>query len=63
MTSNLSQIFNNSLSGKIPKEEEIKLLLDIEDEESLKRLCQTSGKIKESIYGKRIVLFAPLYLS
>ncbi|MEW6087971.1 MAG: [FeFe] hydrogenase H-cluster radical SAM maturase HydG [bacterium] len=63
MTLGLSQILNNSLSGKILNEDEIKFLLDIEDEESLKRLLFAAGQVKESIYGKRIVLFTPLYLS
>ena len=63
MTLTLSQILNNSLSGKIPDQEEIKFLLDIKDEESLRKLSFAAGKIKESIYGKRIVLFTPLYLS
>lgn len=52
-----------ALNSQIPDEEEIKSLLDIDDKEALERLCRTAGKIKESIYGKRIVLFAPLYLS
>lgn len=63
MATTLSQILNNSLSGKVPDEKEIKFLLDIGDEESLRKLSYVSGKVKESIYGKRIVLFTPLYLS
>ncbi|MDD5772420.1 MAG: [FeFe] hydrogenase H-cluster radical SAM maturase HydG [bacterium] len=63
MAISLSKILNNSLKGIVPNEEEIKLLLDIEDEGSLNELTFISGKIKELIYGKRIVLFTPLYLS
>ncbi len=43
--------------------DEAATLLNLEDEELLNRLFETSGWLKGRIYGKRIVLFAPLYLS
>ncbi len=43
--------------------EEAGKLLDIKDEESLAALMAAAGEVKQTIYGKRIVLFAPLYLS
>ncbi|MDA3810610.1 MAG: [FeFe] hydrogenase H-cluster radical SAM maturase HydG [Spirochaetaceae bacterium] len=36
-------------------------LLAIEDPESIQRLLETASKVKNEIYGKRMVLFAPLY--
>ena len=39
------------------------LLLAIKDENLLKRLFKAAGEVKEKVFGKRIVLFAPLYLS
>ncbi len=38
-------------------------LLMIEDENQLAELFATAGFIKDEIYGKRLVLFAPLYVS
>ena len=42
---------------------DIAVLLQIEDEKQLKEMYKLAGEIKESIYGKRIVIFAPLYVS
>ena len=38
-------------------------LLNIQDPELAGALYRTAAKVKERLYGKRIVLFAPLYLS
>lgn len=38
-------------------------LLNIEDDELLSELYSTAKSIKEKIYGNRLVLFAPLYIS
>lgn len=38
-------------------------LLNIEDKNVLAEMFKTAKEIKEKIYGKRIVLFAPLYIS
>ncbi len=43
--------------------EEIAKLLYIEDSELLKELYSVAGYMKEKIYGKRVVMFAPLYIS
>lgn len=43
--------------------EEATVLLECEDEEILEKIYALATKIKEHIYGKRIVMFAPLYLS
>ena len=42
---------------------DIAVLLQMEDKEQLKEMYNLAGKIKRDIYGKRIVLFAPLYIS
>ena len=43
--------------------EEASVLLASEDEEVLHRIENLAERIKERFYGKRIVMFAPLYLS
>lgn len=42
---------------------EAAVLLECSDESVNQRMMQIANAIKEKIYGKRIVLFAPLYLS
>lgn len=42
---------------------EVAVLLNITDKDSLNKLYDTALKIKEEIYGNRLVLFAPLYVS
>lgn len=43
--------------------EEVAALLQNNDQENLERLFEIAGKIKKHIYGNRIVMFAPLYVS
>lgn len=43
--------------------EDIAVLLQAEDKENLNEIFKLAGEIKDSIYGKRIVIFAPLYVS
>lgn len=38
-------------------------LLNIEDKEILDLLYRTAREVKETIYGKRLVLFAPMYIT
>lgn len=42
---------------------DIAALLQLEDKELEEEMFKVAGEIKKSIYGKRIVLFAPLYIS
>ncbi|MEG2935922.1 MAG: [FeFe] hydrogenase H-cluster radical SAM maturase HydG [Clostridium sp.] len=42
---------------------DIAILLQTKDEEQLNEMYKLAGEIKESIYGRRIVIFAPLYVS
>ncbi|MEN6296115.1 MAG: [FeFe] hydrogenase H-cluster radical SAM maturase HydG [Chloroherpetonaceae bacterium] len=43
--------------------EDVATLLNISDTENLEKLYSTAHKIKDEIYGKRLVLFAPLYVA
>lgn len=49
------------LKGLTP--EEVAALLQTEDEELVGAILQAAHKIKEAIYGNRLVLFAPLYIA
>jgi 2-iminoacetate synthase len=49
------------LKGLTP--EEVAVLLQTEDDELISLILQTAHKIKENIYGNRLVLFAPLYVA
>ncbi len=42
---------------------EAAVLLEVDDDEILEKMYKVAREVKEAIYGKRIVLFAPLYLS
>lgn len=42
---------------------DIAVLLQVEDKAQWKRIFALAGEIKKKIYGNRIVLFAPLYVS
>lgn len=42
---------------------DVAILLHIEDEKQLNRLHEIAFDIKKTVYGDRIVLFAPLYIS
>jgi 2-iminoacetate synthase len=43
--------------------EEMAVLTCIEDDELMGELFTTANRVKEAIYGKRLVVFAPLYIS
>lgn len=49
------------LKGLVP--EEVAVLLQTQDDELISLILQTAHKIKEDIYGNRLVLFAPLYVA
>lgn len=42
---------------------EAAILLEVNDDDTLQKMFKTAKEVKEAIYGKRIVIFAPLYLS
>ena len=49
------------LNGLAP--EEVAVLLQTEDDELIGLIIRAAHKIKEDIYGNRLVLFAPLYIA
>jgi 2-iminoacetate synthase len=61
----------NELDAILKKAEELKgltytevvKLLNIDDEEGLVKIFRVAKKLKEVIYGNRVVIFAPLYIS
>ena len=59
----VDEILNKALNLKGLTVEETSCLLNIEDDETLNKLFKAARTVKEKIYGKRIVLFAPLYVS
>lgn len=44
-------------------QEETAVLLQCEEEKTIQKMLSAAKKVKQQIYGNRIVLFAPLYLS
>lgn len=57
----INEILDKALTAKGLTLDEASILLNIEDEEILEKLFKTAKIVKEKIYGKRIVIFAPLY--
>lgn len=43
--------------------EDVSILLNIKAPEQIQQLFETANHIKDTIYGKRLVLFAPLYIT
>lgn len=58
----LDKIFTKSLNKKALNLEETAALIAIESKEGLDKLFNTAKELKASIYGNRIVMFAPLYI-
>ncbi len=56
-------IINKSLALKGLRPEETAVLLNCEDNTIVQKIFSAAKQIKDSIYGNRLVLFAPLYLS
>jgi 2-iminoacetate synthase len=56
-------IIDKAMAYKGLSAEEVAVLLEVEDRDLLESMFTAAKKVKEAIYGKRIVLFAPLYLS
>jgi 2-iminoacetate synthase len=59
----IETIINKSLELKGLSPEEAAVLLNCEDDTIVQKIFSTAKQIKETIYGNRLVLFAPLYLS
>ncbi|PRR76591.1 2-iminoacetate synthase [Clostridium thermopalmarium DSM 5974] len=59
----IQKVLDKAKEKKGLSHRDIAVLLQTEDEEQLKEMYKIAGDIKKSIYGNRIVLFAPLYVS
>jgi len=59
----VDEILNKALELKGIASEEVAVLLNIHDENLLQKLYKTAKIVKEKIYGKKIIFFAPLYVS
>jgi 2-iminoacetate synthase len=59
----VQRVLDKSKERKGLSNEEVSILLQITDEEQTKEMFNIAGEIKRSIYGNRVVVFAPLYVS
>lgn len=59
----IKQIIEKSKNREKLSHLEIAQLLNATDNNQVKDIYKTAGDIKEEIYGKRVVIFAPLYIS
>lgn len=57
----IDTILNKAAKLKGLNLEEVATLLRIEDNTQIHKIMETAKFVKESIYGKRLVLFAPIY--
>ncbi|WP_101773295.1 [FeFe] hydrogenase H-cluster radical SAM maturase HydG [Peptostreptococcus faecalis] len=59
----IDRILEKAKNKKGLDHSEIASLLEIENEDQIKKLFKVAGEIKKNVYGNRVVLFAPLYIS
>lgn len=59
----IKMVLDKARKKKGLSHEDIAILLQAEDKKDLEEIFKIAGEIKNSIYGNRIVIFAPLYLS
>ena len=59
----IEEILAKADLGKGISHREAAVLIEVEDKEIEERIFAIARKLKEQIYGNRIVMFAPLYLS
>ncbi len=59
--SEVDEVLNKALKLKGLSLEDVAQLLRVEDPSEIHRIMETAKVVKESIYGKRLVLFAPIY--
>ena len=62
-TAKVSEILSKAREMKGLNMNDVAVLTGISDPEMLGELFNTANEVKETIYGKRLVLFAPLYIS
>lgn len=58
----IEKLLNKAKEGKGLSYKEAAVLLSVEDEKILNKIFKLAREVKEKIYGKRIVIFAPLYV-
>lgn len=59
----VDDIINKALELKGIETFEAAVLINLEDDKNLQKLFNAATKIKNEIYGKRMVIFAPMYIS
>ena len=59
----IDRILEKAKEKKGLEHSEIAALLEIKREDQAQRLFEIAGQIKRDVYGNRVVLFAPLYIS
>jgi len=59
----IRDILSKALDMQIMDMTGLSALLELRDRDLWDEVFEMAGKVKEKVYGKRIVLFAPLYLS
>ena len=57
------EIIEKSKSAEGLTPEETAVLLNLEDKELIEEMFKAARQVKEKLYGKRLVVFAPLYVS
>lgn len=59
----IDAVLDKAMLGSPLEQQDIATLLEIESQAHMARLMRIAGAIKDRIYGNRIVVFAPLYIS
>ena len=59
----LDRIIEKSKSLKRLSLEETAVLLSLDDENNIKKIFKAAEFVKNAVYGRRVVLFVPLYIS
>ncbi|MGL5427989.1 MAG: [FeFe] hydrogenase H-cluster radical SAM maturase HydG, partial [Cetobacterium sp.] len=59
----IERVLNKAKNKEGLTHDEVASLLEIKDEKQKRELYEIAGELKKSIYGNRIVVFAPLYVS
>ena len=59
----IKEVLNRAKNREGLDYKDIAILLQAEDEKDLKEIYSLAGETKKDIYGKRVVVFAPLYVS
>ncbi len=59
--SEIDDILNHALKLQGLDLREVAALLRVEDENAIRKIMECAKTVKEAIYGKRLVLFAPIY--